>query len=64
VAATPYFIGSFLPAVAELWPSSIGVMAGAVASGSAPNVPTLASWAVALVAVGVGGLLVFDREDL
>jgi hypothetical protein len=64
VFATPYFFGGFLPAIGELWPTSIGVMAGMVATGSAPNVPTVASWAICIAAVGAAGLLVFDREDI
>jgi len=64
VLAVPYFVGGFLPAVAEAWPTSIGAMAGAVATGSAPNAPTVAGWAIGLVGAGLIGLLVFNREDL
>jgi ABC-type transport system involved in multi-copper enzyme maturation permease subunit len=64
VALAPYLASSFLPVVAELWPTSMAQMATLVAAGNAPNPPTIASWAVTLVVVGFGGLLVFSREDL
>jgi ABC-2 type transport system permease protein len=64
VFAVPYFLGGFLPAIGELWPTSIAAMAGMVAAGSAPNAPTVASWAVSIVVVGLAGLLVFAREDI
>ena len=64
VALTPYIAGEFLPAVAELWPTSMAHMATLVAAGDAPNLPTITSWAVALVVIGIAGLVVFRREDL
>ena len=64
VLAVPYFVGGFVPAVAEVWPTAIGALAGAVATGSAPNAPTVAGWAIGLVGTGLIGLLVFNREDL
>jgi hypothetical protein len=39
-------------------------MATFVAAGGAPNLPTVAAWALALVLVGGVGLLRFSREDL
>lgn len=64
VAGAPYLIGGFVPAAAELWPSSIVALAAPFATGTAPNVPTLVSWAVAVVALGLIGIMVLDREDM
>jgi ABC-type transport system involved in multi-copper enzyme maturation permease subunit len=64
VAVTPYIASTFLPILAELWPTSMAHMATVVASGEAPNLPTITSWAVALVVVGGAGLLIFRGEDL
>jgi ABC-type transport system involved in multi-copper enzyme maturation permease subunit len=64
VFGAPYLIGGFLPAVAEAWPSSIGAMAGSVATGAAPNLVTVGVWAVAIVGLGVGAVVAFNREDL
>jgi ABC-type transport system involved in multi-copper enzyme maturation permease subunit len=64
VALAPYLASTFLPIVAELWPTSMAQMAILVADGDAPNLPTVTSWAVTLVVIGFGGLLVFSREDL
>ncbi|HEX9551080.1 MAG TPA: ABC transporter permease subunit [Candidatus Limnocylindrales bacterium] len=64
VFATPYFIGGFLPVITEVWPTSIGVMAGLIATGSAPNGPTVVGWAISIAVVGLAGLFVFDREDI
>lgn len=64
VFAAPYFLGSFLPALAELWPTSIGAMAGLVATGSGPNLTTIVSWAACTVAIGLVATLIFDLEDI
>jgi ABC-2 type transport system permease protein len=64
VFAAPYILGNLLPSVAELWPTSIGAMAGMVATGSAPNMPTVAGWAISIVAVGLASFFIFDREDI
>jgi len=64
VLAVPYFFGGFVPVIVEVWPTSVGAMAGAVATGSAPNGPSVAGWAIGLATVGAAGLLVFGREDL
>jgi ABC-type transport system involved in multi-copper enzyme maturation permease subunit len=64
VYAAPYLFGSFLPAIAELWPTSIGLVAASVATGSAPNVASVAGWAAAVLGLVVVGVLVLDREDL
>lgn len=64
VALAPYLANSFVPVVAELWPTSMAQMATMVAAGDAPYLPTITSWAATLVVVGIGGLLVFSREDL
>jgi hypothetical protein len=64
VFGTPYLIDGFLPAVAEAWPSSIGAMAGSVATGAAPSLVTVGAWALAVVGLGVGAVVTFNREDL
>ncbi len=64
VFAAPYFLGGFLPLVSELWPTSIGAMAGLVATGSAPNLPTVASWAICILSVGLAAIIIFDLEDI
>jgi ABC-type transport system involved in multi-copper enzyme maturation permease subunit len=64
VLAVPYFIGAFLPAVTEFWPTSIAAMAVPFATESTLHVPTLASWALALVVIGVSGLVSINLEDM
>jgi len=64
MALTPYLAGSIAPVAAELWPTSMAQMATYVATGGAPNLPTIAVWALALVVAGTAGLLHFSREDL
>jgi len=64
VLGTPYVIGGFVPAVAELWPSSMADMAVPVAMGDPVNLPTLASWAIALIGLGIAALVIFNREDM
>jgi ABC-type transport system involved in multi-copper enzyme maturation permease subunit len=64
MALTPYIASTLSPVAAELWPTSMAQMATFVAAGGAPNLPTVAAWALALVLVGGVGLLRFSREDL
>lgn len=64
IALAPYLANTFAPVIAQLWPTSMAQMATLVAAGEAPYVPTVTSWAVTLVVVGLGGLFVFSREDL
>jgi ABC-type transport system involved in multi-copper enzyme maturation permease subunit len=64
VVAAPYFIGAFLPQAAEFWPTSIAAMAAPFATESAAHAPTIASWAVALVAIGAVGVVSFNRGDM
>jgi ABC-type transport system involved in multi-copper enzyme maturation permease subunit len=64
IALTPYIFGTFLPAVAELWPTAVAHMGTMVAAGEAPNLPTVAVWAATLAIVGAAGLYVFSREDM
>jgi hypothetical protein len=64
VTAAPYFLGGFLPQAAELWPSSIAAMAAPFATESMVHLPTVASWALALAAIGALGLVSFNREDM
>jgi len=60
----PYLISAFAPQIAELWPTAIAAMAGGFAVGDAPNVATVASWALSIVALGALAVLAFNREDL
>jgi hypothetical protein len=39
-------------------------MAAPFATGEPAHLPTVASWAMALVAIGIGALLIFNREDM
>lgn len=64
VIAAPYVVGAFWPQVAELWPTSIAAMAVPFAIESTAHAPTVAGWAVATVAIGIAGLVSFDRQDL
>jgi ABC-type transport system involved in multi-copper enzyme maturation permease subunit len=64
VAFAPYLLSAFLPSVAELWPSSITVVAAAVATGEPANLATVASWALTILAAGAAGLWIFNREDM
>jgi ABC-2 type transport system permease protein len=64
VVGAPYLLVAFLPSVAELWPTTIADMAAPFATGEPANLPTVASWAIALVASGVVGLLLINREDM
>jgi hypothetical protein len=64
VYAAPYLISAFAPQVAELWPTSMGVMAGGFAVGDAPSLATVASWALSIMALGALAVLAFNREDL
>lgn len=64
VVGAPYLIGAFSPAVAELWPTSLAAMAAPFAMGAPANPATVASWALAVMAVGIGGLLLFNQEDM
>jgi hypothetical protein len=64
VVGAPYLIGAFVPGVAELWPTTIAAMAAPFATGEPAHLPTVASWAMALVATGIGALLIFNREDM
>jgi hypothetical protein len=39
-------------------------MAVPVAMGDPVNLPTLASWAIALIGLGIAALVIFNREDM
>jgi ABC-2 type transport system permease protein len=64
IVLAPYALNSFLPLLAELWPTSMASVATMVAAGDAPNIPTITSWAATLILIGSAGLLIFSREDL
>jgi hypothetical protein len=64
VFATPYLLGSLAPALATWWPTTIGVLAGDIASGAPLETATLVGWAGGLVVAATAGVLVLDREDL
>ncbi|HEX6128685.1 MAG TPA: ABC transporter permease subunit [Candidatus Limnocylindria bacterium] len=64
VALAPYLAASLAPVAAELWPTSMARLATAMAAGEPTNLPTVASWAAAMVVVAGAGLLVFKREEL
>jgi hypothetical protein len=64
VAFAPYLLVAFLPAVAELWPSSIAVVAGAAGTGEAINPGTVVSWGLTIVVLAGVGMWQFGREDM
>ena len=64
VLGAPYLFGGFLPAVVELWPTSIGAMAGPFAASGTLNPAVLASWAVVMAVAGTAAVVLFDREDM
>jgi hypothetical protein len=64
VAFAPYILVSFLPSLAELWPSSIGAVAAAIAIGEPVNGAAVASWALTLLVAAAVGLWIFNREDM
>ncbi len=64
VGFAPYFLNAFLPAAAELWPTSIAMVAGAVAMGEPVSWPTIASWAISIAVIAIAGLWTFNREDM
>jgi hypothetical protein len=64
VAMVPVLFGGFLPVLAELWPTSMSSVAMAMARGEAPPLPTILSWAVVMIGLGITGLAIFQREDM
>jgi ABC-type transport system involved in multi-copper enzyme maturation permease subunit len=64
VALVPLLFGGFLPVLAELWPTSMSAVAIAAANGEGTHLPTVVSWLLVVVALAIGGLAVFAREDL
>jgi ABC-2 type transport system permease protein len=63
-AMVPLLFGGLLPVIVELWPTSMSSIAIAMAGGEAPHPPTILSWAIVVIGLGVAGLLIFQREDL
>lgn len=63
-AMVPLLIGGFLPVLVELWPTSMSSVAMAMAGGEAPHLPTILSWAVVMIGLGIAGLVIFQREDM
>jgi ABC-2 type transport system permease protein len=64
VAMVPLLLGGFLPVLVELWPTSMSSVAMAMAGGEAPHLPTILSWAVVVIGLGIAGLVIFQREDM
>jgi ABC-type transport system involved in multi-copper enzyme maturation permease subunit len=64
VAMVPLLFGGFLPLLVELWPTSMASIALAAAGGESLHVPTVLSWSVVVVALGIGALVTFQREDM
>ena len=64
VAFAPYLLVAFVPAAAELWPSAMAVVAAAFGVGDPVNTPTIACWAISVLALGILGLWAFNREDM
>jgi ABC-type transport system involved in multi-copper enzyme maturation permease subunit len=64
IGYAPYLLGTFLPKLAELWPSAVGGLATTVGMGQPASVATVASWALTIAVVAIGGLWLFNREDL
>jgi ABC-2 type transport system permease protein len=64
VAMAPLLFGGFLPVLAELWPTSMTSVAQSMAAGEAPHLPTMISWAVVVIGLGIAGLVIFQREDM
>jgi len=63
-AMVPLLFGGFLPVLVELWPTTMSSVAMAMAGGEAPHLPTILSWAVVVIGLGVAGLAIFQREDM
>ncbi len=64
VAFAPYLLSAFGPSIADLWPSSIATVAGALAIGEPANGLTVVSWGLTVVVLGLAGLWIFNREDM
>jgi ABC-2 type transport system permease protein len=64
VAFAPNLIAMLLPAVAEAWPSSIALVARAVAVGEPFPASAIAGWAACLAVAGMAGLWALNREDM
>jgi ABC-2 type transport system permease protein len=63
-AIVPLLFGGFLPVLVELWPTSMSSVALAMAGGEAPHLPTILSWVVVVIGLGIAGLGFFQREDM
>jgi ABC-2 type transport system permease protein len=63
-AMVPLLFGGFLPVLVELWPTSMSSVAMAMAGGEEAHLPTILSWAVVVMGLGIAGLVIFQREDL
>jgi ABC-type transport system involved in multi-copper enzyme maturation permease subunit len=64
VAAVPLVVGMFLPAVAQLWPSSIGGWSTALAAGGPIVLGPPLAWIAGMVVLAVLAGRHFAREDL
>jgi ABC-2 type transport system permease protein len=64
VFAAPYLLAAILPAATDLWPASIGLMAGAVATGAPVSLAAVVGWAGAVLGLALVATITFAREDL
>ena len=64
VMFVPQILGGFIPLVAEISPTSIGLWATAVAKGEPASALTPVSWLVCMIAILVAAKVVFDRQEV
>jgi len=64
IAAVPLIVGSLLPDVAQVWPTSIGAWSSAVAGGLPITLGPPIAWLASMPILIVIGVLSFWREDM
>jgi hypothetical protein len=64
VFAAPYLLGSLVPAAVALWPTSLGLAAGDVATGMPLDPASVLAWGPAVVGLGIAAAVALAREDL
>lgn len=60
----PSVIGALVPIVGKITPTAIGEWAMAVATGQPASTLTLVGFVVAMVVLGVGAKVIFDRQEV